>query len=420
MKCHNGKGIFTAENQLSLRPVNNVASEEEEAERKELLELMAPGTLTHLELALIKPAVSIVGIKRLRSGQFGYSGHTITLAQDVVSIARDLPRTVADAGLITVSDLEDQDAASSNPNVRSTFRVRRRVVKRTLELLFKYHRYMNEMYVGGVGLNQANLDALHEDGVPINTDEFLHVDKRGRAKFGPGELAVTSNLVFRWLDAGEEDGVTYPIAAAAYAAWANNFNLEFEPDQDALIRHIQRTPAGRPMVEMVKIQDLMSYIAETEGSERIIPELRGLPSRRWSEGEEADDGTAGKKMSKKKRDAAEKQREKEERRVHEAWAPFDRRVIAELERYAEAAQYRDTRSMVPAGYRPKETEQEKEDAQIKKVLEGDEAGDAGGDGQLELKEAAASILIEFYCTLYILHVPYRDQRLIQGPFQARA
>ena len=38
----------------------------------------------------------------------------------------------------------------------------------------------------------------------------------------------------------------------------------------------------------------------------------------------------------------------------------------------------------------------------------------------ELKEAAASILIEFYCTLYILHVPYRDQRLIQRPFQARA
>ena len=38
----------------------------------------------------------------------------------------------------------------------------------------------------------------------------------------------------------------------------------------------------------------------------------------------------------------------------------------------------------------------------------------------ELKEAAASILIEFYCTLYILHVPYRDQRLIQRLFQARA
>ena len=76
-KCGNGKGDYTAGNRLSLRPTNNAASEQEEAERAELLELMAPGQLTQLELALIKPAVSIVGIRRLRSGQFGFSGHTI-------------------------------------------------------------------------------------------------------------------------------------------------------------------------------------------------------------------------------------------------------------------------------------------------------------------------------------------------------
>ena len=98
---------------------------------------------------------------------------------------RDRERTVAEAGLITVTDLEDKDNALKNVNVKSTFRVRRRVVKRTLELLFKYHYYMREMY-NDVGLNQKNLDALPEDGVPRG--DFLFHEKRGRARHGPGEL----------------------------------------------------------------------------------------------------------------------------------------------------------------------------------------------------------------------------------------
>ena len=259
-KCGNGKGDYTAGNRLSLRPTNNAASEQEEAERAELLELMAPGQLTQLELALIKPAVSIVGIRRLRSGQFGFSGHTITLSQDVDAIARDLPRTVADAGIIAVSDLEDKNTARENVNVKRAFRVRRDVVARALELLIKYHVYMRDMY-SGVGVSQANLDALPEDGVPRDL-EILH-NERFRPPVGPGELAITPNLVFKWLEAGEEDVVAYPIGSAAYAAWAPLFNFEISSEQNALIGQIQATPAGRPLSEMVKIQDLMSYISET-------------------------------------------------------------------------------------------------------------------------------------------------------------
>ena len=53
----------------------------------------------------------MVGIKRLRSGQFGYVGHTISLAQDVATIAHDLPRVVAYAGIITASDKENTATA---------------------------------------------------------------------------------------------------------------------------------------------------------------------------------------------------------------------------------------------------------------------------------------------------------------------
>jgi hypothetical protein len=62
-------------------------------------------------------------IRRLRSGQFGFSGHTITLSQDVNAIARDLPRTVADAGitLAQVVDAAGENEMGSLPDLEDEY-----------------------------------------------------------------------------------------------------------------------------------------------------------------------------------------------------------------------------------------------------------------------------------------------------------
>ena len=70
-KCGNGKGDYTAGNRLSLRPANNAASEQEEAERAEPPPTLAPATAPPPELA---PAAFSPGLNRKRPLDDGTPG----------------------------------------------------------------------------------------------------------------------------------------------------------------------------------------------------------------------------------------------------------------------------------------------------------------------------------------------------------
>ena len=71
--------------------------------------------LTQVEEMLISAVLPIMTLYRLPHGQYGYSGHVITLPQDVASFANNLPRLPSDLDIIVV---RKEGAAQSHHDFR--------------------------------------------------------------------------------------------------------------------------------------------------------------------------------------------------------------------------------------------------------------------------------------------------------------
>ena len=82
--------------------------------------------LTHAEEMLITAVLPILSIYRLPHGQYSYSGHVISLPQDVASFATSLPRLPSELDVVVV---RKEGGVQSHRD----FRVRRSVVLHALQ-----------------------------------------------------------------------------------------------------------------------------------------------------------------------------------------------------------------------------------------------------------------------------------------------
>ena len=388
---------YSAGNAMSLHPPPT-ADPTVAAERVELARLA--GEMTTLELALCRLATPLVSIYRLPQGQFGYKGHVIAVANDVRKIAETLPRSVQDAGAtIMVGASGSLEKSLADPKFACTFRVRKAKVHRFLELLFKHHKYMKHLYPNGV--DQDALHLLPEDGVPKSLSVVVHEDAATSTPPRLSELAVTSSAVKAWLSAGEEDPLSYPLAADAYRVW-NDIYSNLLNDHSAVVAAMQGRAINQPRSDMVRIVDIVTYCGVT-GVLRRFPEVYEhgllkshprLPLPVKPPPAPPETGKKAPKQSKKDKAAAEARVRAQDDEVNKPWAAVDARFIDEFTRLANTG-YSEDRSCVPAGFVPRRTEAERLDAVVGKELgDADRAGmHPGGSADVDfaMPKAGAAI-----------------------------
>ena len=113
--------------------------------------------LTFLEEMLISKQLAHMYIARLKTGgQFSYKNHVIAFPQDVNTLTSQLPRRVSDSGILVVRK-------AGLDNTHRDYRVRRKAIYDALIWL-----KANNPHYHDIVINQQNLPALPEDGLPTN------------------------------------------------------------------------------------------------------------------------------------------------------------------------------------------------------------------------------------------------------------
>ena len=112
----------------------------------------------------------IMSIYHLRLGQYGYTGHVINLAQDVVSFALSLPRLPSELDVLVVRKNSEQS--------HRDFHVRRSVVQQALTWLLNNNRYYR---ANAVHINEQALQQLPEDGDLSNLTSLLTSDPQSES-----------------------------------------------------------------------------------------------------------------------------------------------------------------------------------------------------------------------------------------------
>ena len=104
------------------------------AVRRELNELPS---LLPLEEALISRVQAITTVLTLPGGQLGYRGNVINFVNDTATVAKQLPRTVADCGMVFYAVKGKNKSDGSE--VTQMKRVRRSAIEKWLTFLSKHH-----------------------------------------------------------------------------------------------------------------------------------------------------------------------------------------------------------------------------------------------------------------------------------------
>lgn len=114
----------------------------------------------------------MMSVYRLPHGQYGYSGHTINLPQDVSTFVNSLPRLPSDLDIIIV---RKEDSVHTHRD----FLVRRLKVLTALQWLIT-----NNIYFTNITVNSNNVSALPEDQVlsslptlSVSNDTDISVDQ---------------------------------------------------------------------------------------------------------------------------------------------------------------------------------------------------------------------------------------------------
>ena len=112
----------------------------------------------------------IMSIYHLPLGQYGYKGHVINLAQDVVSFALSLSSLPSELDVLVVRKNSEQS--------HRDFRVRRSVVQQALTWLLNNNRYYR---ANAVHINEQALQQLPEDGDLSNLTSLLTSDPQSES-----------------------------------------------------------------------------------------------------------------------------------------------------------------------------------------------------------------------------------------------
>ena len=231
---------FTGVNNLSLWP-----SDMAEPIRQSIID--AFDDLTVAEAALLRPLIPCVSIHRLQGGQFGYSGHSISLMSEAIrEVTLKLPRSPSDCGIRVV---ERQGKASTNPE----FVVRRSKVDRCLRMLLEHNPYFKTY---GIELDEEALADLPEGHVPDGLVVFLE-DKGAPGVVG--ELQITDKILAHWLNQGAESGLVW--AEAARASWGQDYDLQL--DIIALGRDIRGCDDSSSINEQFPLRHLALFCLRT-------------------------------------------------------------------------------------------------------------------------------------------------------------
>lgn len=108
---------------------------------------------------IISPIVPIMSAYRLEGGRLAHKGNVINFKQDVVQLARSLPRRVGELPVVIV-----RRRNSRSPNTFSEFRVRREAIRKWLEVLFAENPSFLALLDGEeLSWDELSLESLPED-----------------------------------------------------------------------------------------------------------------------------------------------------------------------------------------------------------------------------------------------------------------
>ena len=117
---------------------------------------------------LISAVLPIMSLYKLPHGQYAYSGHVISLPQDVSTFANSLPRLPSELDVIIVR----KEGAS---NSHRDFRVRKAVVLHALQWLVTNNKYYRNVRINPEALamlpDNGDLSGLHSVSLDSTEDD---------------------------------------------------------------------------------------------------------------------------------------------------------------------------------------------------------------------------------------------------------
>ena len=244
--------------------------------------------------------------------------------------------------------------------------------------MITHHKYVHALY-GAVLVNEEALNDLPEDGIPKNIP--IIYEERTSADPAPGELFILSTALTRWLEAGDEEFVNFPIAAEARRILHDTYDLT--TDLNAICSAIQGKKKHEERSDRILIADLVHFLAThgvlhsfehtfydaslQQSAKRGPDNPIKFPAQYYTKG-----------LSNADRKQIKSQVLKEERSRHVKWKSVDDAVAKEFEELAKLG-YAEDESCVPSNFVPRRSTADRKQDQLGVLLGAEERSNSGGN-----------------------------------------
>jgi hypothetical protein len=244
--------------------------------------------------------------------------------------------------------------------------------------MIRHHKYVNALY-GAVVINEQALNDLPEDGIPKNIP--IIYEERASADPALGELFILSTALTRWLEAGDEEYVNFPIAAESRRILHDLYDLT--TDVNAICSAIQGKKTHEERSDRILIADLVHFLAShgvldnfehtfydgslQQSAKRGPDNPIKFPAQYYTKG-----------LSNAVRKQMKAQVLKEERSRHLKWKRVDDAVAKEFEDLAKLG-YAEDESCVPSNFVPRRSTADRKNDQLGALLGAEERSKSGGN-----------------------------------------